>query len=185
MNIVIDDHTRLELTSEKFAVPLFDVINNNRNHLGEFLPWVEDMNSVEDMRRYLQNCERLYQGKKEVSFVIFLNGNPVGRIGLHHLNLQNKIGSIGYWLDKNAEGKGIITKSCIQLINYGFEKEGLNRIEIKAAVKNFKSQAIPARLNFKKEGILRQAEWVNNKFLDLYIYSLLRDEWKTTSIETL
>lgn len=55
----------------------------------------------------------------------------------------------------------------------------LNRIEIKAAVKNFKSQAIPEKLNFKKEGILRQAEFVNNEFIDLFIYSILKNEWKT------
>ena len=183
MIIKIDENIKLEITSEKYAAPLFNVIDNNREHLSEFLSWVENMKSVEDLRNYLQNCEHLYKEKKEVSFITLLNENPVGRIGLHHLNLQNKIGAIGYWLDKNEEGKGIITKSCIQLINYGFQKMGLNRIEIKASVRNIKSQAIPVKLNFKKEGVLRQAELVNNQFIDLFIYSILKDEWimKTTN----
>lgn len=180
MTIIVDENIKLEITSEKFATQLFDVINNNRAHLSEFLPWVENMQTVDDFRLYLQNCERLYEEKKEVSFIILLNENPVGRIGLHYLNLQNKTGAIGYWLGKNAEGKGIITKSCIQLINYGFQKLDLNRIEIKAGVKNFRSQAIPEKLNFKKEGILRQAEFLNNEFTDLFIYSMLEDEWKTS-----
>ena len=54
----------------------------------------------------------------------------------------------------------------------------LNRIELKTAVKNLKSQAIPNKLNFKKEGILRQAEFVNNEFVDLYIYSMLKEDWQ-------
>lgn len=184
MIITVDDNIKLEITSEKFTTQLFNVIDNNRGHLSEFLSWVENMQSVEDLRQYLQNCERLYEEKKEVSFIILLNEIPVGRIGLHHLNLQNKIGAIGYWLDKNAEGKGVVTKSCIKLINYGFQKIGLNRIEIKASVRNFKSQAIPVKLNFKREGILRQAEFVNNEFIDLFIYSILKDEWKidTTNV---
>jgi len=183
MAITIDKNIRLEVTSEEFAKPLFYVINNNRKHLSEFLPWVDNIQSEEDLRHYLQNCERLSQEKKEISFIILLNEKPIGRIGLHHLNLPNKIGSIGYWLDKSVEGKGIVTKSCIELINYGFQKIDLNRIEIKASVKNLKSQAIPEKLNFKKEGILRQAEFVNNEFTDLFIYSILKDEWKieTTS----
>ena len=53
----------------------------------------------------------------------------------------------------------------------------LNRIEIKASLKNFKSQAIPTRLNFRKEGVLRQAEFVNNEFIDLFLYSMLKDKW--------
>ena len=54
---------------------------------------------------------------------------------------------------------------------------GLNRIVIKCAVGNERSRAIAEKLDFKKEGILRQAEWVNGKFLDLYQFSLLREEW--------
>lgn len=177
MIITVDENITLEITSEKFAAPLFNLVNSDRKHLSAFLPWVENMQSVEDMRHYLKNCELLQEERKEIGFIILLNNRPAGRIGLHHLNLQNRIGSIGYWIDKSEEGKGFITKSCIKLIDYGFGELLLNRIEIKTAVKNFKSQAIPIKLNFKKEGMLRQAEFVNNEFIDLFLYSMLKDEW--------
>ncbi|MEI9958867.1 MAG: GNAT family protein [Ferruginibacter sp.] len=38
--------------------------------------------------------------------------------------------------------------------------------------------AIPQKLNFKKEGILRQAELVNNVFIDLHLFAMLKQEWK-------
>ena len=181
MNLIIDENIKLELTEQQHAAPLFDVVDNNREHLSGFLPWIGAMQSVGDFKEYISNCEMLYQQGKEVSFVIMLNNVLVGRIGLHHINLANKIGAIGYWLAKGFEGKGIITKSCITLINYGFENLLLNRIEIKAAVLNPKSQAIAEKLNFKKEGILREAELVNNEFLDLYLYSMLKSEWKKSA----
>lgn len=183
MTIHIDKNIKLEITSEKFTMPLFQVINNNRAHLSEFLPWVENMQSIEDVSSYLLTCEHLYENKKEVSFIILVNEKPVGRIGLHHLHLHNKMGSIGYWIDKNEAGKGIITQSCIKLIDYGFEQLNLNRIELKAAVKNRRSQAIAEKLYFKKEGTLREAEFVNNRFTDLFLYSMLKNEWqaKTTN----
>ncbi len=112
-----------------------------------------------------------------MSFIILLNDKVVARIGLNHLNLQNKTGAIGDWLGKNVQGKGIITKSCIKLIDYGFREMNLNRIEIKASVKNFKSQAIPEKLNFRKGSILRQAEFVNNEFIDLFLYAMLKEDW--------
>jgi ribosomal-protein-serine acetyltransferase len=185
MVIKIEENLRLELTAERHSKLLYDAVNNNRQHLSEFLPWVENMKSLDDFTNYIKNCELLYEQQKEVSFVIILDEVPVGRIGLHHLNLQNKIGAIGYWLTKNAEGQGIIIKSCKRLITYGFKDIGLHRIEIKAATTNLKSQAIPEKLDFKMEGILRQAELVNNKFLDLYLYSILSFEWDSRSNEPL
>ncbi|MEJ7627413.1 MAG: GNAT family N-acetyltransferase [Ferruginibacter sp.] len=183
MIIIVDENIKLEITSEKFASGLFNIVESNREHLSQFLPWVANMQSEENMREYLKNCELLHEEKKEVSFIILLNDSPVGRIGLHYLNMLNKTAAIGYWLDKNAEGKGIITKSCLKLIAYGFNTINLNRIEIKASVQNLRSQAIPIKLNFKKEGILRQAEFVNNEFADLFLFSMLKEEWYTKTTD--
>ncbi|KAA9038545.1 GNAT family N-acetyltransferase [Ginsengibacter hankyongi] len=177
MTININEGLKLELTAAKHAEALYEAVDINRVHLSGFLPWVGNMRSVEDFRSYIENCELLYQQNKEVSFVIIFGEMLVGRIGLHYINLNNKSASIGYWLTREAEGKGIVTNSCRQIITYGFKKLGLHRIEIKAATENFKSQAIPEKLGFKKEGILRQAELVNDKYLDLFIYSLLDFEW--------
>lgn len=177
MGINIDKDLRLELTTIKYATDLYKAVDINREHLSQFLPWVPHMRSAEDTRDYIKNCERLYEQGEEVSFVIIADESIVGRIGLHHINIQNKNAAIGYWLTKNAEGRGIITKSCKEIIAYGFQKLDLHRIEIKVATDNIKSQAIPKKLRFTKEGILRQAELVNNKFLDLILYSVIKDEW--------
>jgi ribosomal-protein-serine acetyltransferase len=177
MTIHLDERTRLELTAERHAHGLFAAVNNNRIHLSEFLPWVDHMQSVDDFSKYVRNCEVLYLQNKEVSFVVILDEIPVGRIGLHYINLQNRNASIGYWLTKDAEGKGIMIRACKEIVTYGFEKLGLHRIELMAAVNNLRSQAIPEKLGFSKEGILRQAEFVNNVFVDLYMYSMLDFEW--------
>ena len=177
MIIHIQENLQLELTAEKHAEGLFYAVDQNREHLSTFLPWVGQMQTIKDFNNYLKNCELLNMEGKEVSFVIVLDEQIVGRIGLHHLDLQNKNAAIGYWLTKNAEGNGIISKSCKKLITYGFQKLGLRRIEIKAAVDNIRSQAIPEKLNFVKEGILRQAEFINDKFIDLFLYSILNEEW--------
>ena len=178
MIIQIDKTLQLELTAPKHAAGLLDAVKRNREHLSKFLSWVGNMQSINDFANYIDNCEHLYKQVNQVSFVILSGDEVIGRIGLHHMNLQNKNAEIGYWLIKSAEGKGIITKSCKALISYGFKELGLQRIVIKAAVENEKSHAIPKRLGFTREGILRHAEFVNNQFLDLALYSILQDEWK-------
>lgn len=167
----------MELTSQQHAEALFELVDNNREHLSRFLPWVGNMQSVENFNNYIRMCEQQYEQQTDVSFVIFYNGEAAGRIGLHYIHTHNKIGAIGYWLGKQFEGKGIVLHACKAIIEFGFKQLGLHRIEIKAAVKNSRSQAVPKKLNFIKEGILREAEWVNGEFHDLYLYSILQQDW--------
>ena len=95
-----------------------------------------------------------------------------------HTFNQNKIGEIGYWIIKSEQGKGIITNCCEEIIRFCFETIKLNRIEIKCGTDNLKSKKIPERLNFKFEGIIRNGEYMHDKFIDLNLYSLLHSEWK-------
>jgi ribosomal-protein-serine acetyltransferase len=52
-----------------------------------------------------------------------------------------------------------------------------NRVVIQCAVDNVKSCAIPLRLGFTLEGVLRQSDMLNGQFLDMNVYALLRNEW--------
>ena len=137
------------------------------------------MQSVNDFNGYIDYCKKQLQEGTDYGYVILLNYKIVGRIGIHYIDQQNKTGSIGYWLGEEFQGKGIVTKACTALRHYTFTVLRLNRIEIKCGTKNCKSAAIPERLGFTKEGVLRQAEWVNDKFIDLNLYSLLKNEWKS------
>ena len=179
MQLIINDRLYLEQTQLAHAAPLFQQIDKSRTHLSEFLPWVPSIASEEDMCTYLLKSIQLIENGLEASFNIFLDGKLQGCIGLHHINMPNRSAAIGYWLGKDGVGKGLILQSCIQLMAYGFNNLKLNRIEIKAALSNFRSQAIPEKLGFKKEGILRQAEFLNGKFIDLQLYALLKEEWDT------
>jgi ribosomal-protein-serine acetyltransferase len=73
-----------------------------------------------------------------------------------------------------------MTKSCRAVINYIFNELELNRVEIRAAVLNKKSRAIPERLGFTQEGIIRSAEWLYDHFVDHVVYGMLRDEWSNS-----
>ena len=181
MIIIIDDNVSLELIAEKHAKGLFLAIDNNREHLSKFLPWVSAMATIENTQIYIDACLQRYQQGEEISFVIIIDKNIVGRIGFHHIDSMNKHAEIGYWLTEKAQGKGAVLKSCKAIIAYGFLELNLQRIEIKTAVENLKSKAVPLKLHFKKEGILRQAELVNNQFLDLALFSMLKSEWNATA----
>lgn len=168
---------QLDLIKEEHAPSLFELVNNNRQHLRQWLPWVDNMQSVDNMIGYIRLCQQQHNAGSDLGYTIKLNGEMAGRIGIHYISPLNRSGAIGYWLAERFTGGGIITKACTALISYCFEHLNLHRIEIKCATGNQKSAAIAERLGFKKEGVLREAEWVNGVFADLTLYSVLRKEW--------
>jgi ribosomal-protein-serine acetyltransferase len=54
----------------------------------------------------------------------------------------------------------------------------LHRLEVRCAVANARSRAIPERLGFRLEGTIREAEWLYDRFVDHAVYGLLEAEWR-------
>jgi len=106
-----------------------------------------------------------------------------GVVGFHELNQQHKIGSIGYWLAQNYSGNGIITTATRKLLEIGFSKFQLNKIEIRCAEPNIKSRAVPERLGFTYEATLRDCEWLYSQYVDHAIYSMLASEYRSLIIK--
>lgn len=71
-----------------------------------------------------------------------------------------------------------MSQSFETMIDYGFNTLNLNRIEVRAAVENIKSRALPERFSFHLEGTIRDAEWLYDHYVDHAVYSLLKVEWE-------
>ncbi|WP_019636537.1 GNAT family N-acetyltransferase [Paenibacillus fonticola] len=177
---IISNDLQLKLLEMRHAEEMFKLSDHNRVHLREWLPWVDDTKSVEQTKEFIQLSLNLFADNNGFSSGIFYKEKIVGCIGLHSIDWRNKQTSIGYWLSADQQGKGIMTSSCKAVINYVFHELSLNRVEIRAAVQNSKSRAIPERLNFCNEGIIRQAEWLYDHYVDYVVYGMLKEDWKIT-----
>jgi len=93
------------------------------------------------------------------------------------MDWANRAASVGYWLGEAHQGRGTMTKACSALTSHAFSGMGLHRIEIRCAVENRKSRAIPERLGFRNEGLIRDAEWLYDRFVDHVVYGMLETEW--------
>lgn len=178
MTIQIDEKIVLEMIGLHHAEPIFNLVNSNRFHLREWLPWVVKMETLEHFKEVIAVSQQGFTENKDHAFVILVDGIVAGRIGVYDIDNQNNIGAIGYWIGSEFQGKGIVNQSCEAMINYCFQDLGLNRIEIKCSTKNFRSQSVAERLKFHKEGTIREGELLHNEYIDLFIYSLLKKDWK-------
>lgn len=177
MIITVDQHLKLELLTPDHAAVLFDLIDKNRDELRVWLSFIDRMQTIEGVEIFIKYSHQRSLLQQEFAFLIFENDEPVGRIGVYQINPINQHGEIGYWLIPSHEGRGIMRKSCQALIHFCFSNLPINRLEIKCGTENHKSQAIPEKLNFTKEGTLHEAEYLNNQFIDLSLYSLLKRDF--------
>ncbi len=178
MTIEIKESIKLELIISDHAEAIFQLAKENRNYLLPWLPWVANMKSVDFISTFIEASTQRNKEGQEFSFVIIENSKVIGRIGIYKIDRYNKIAEIGYWIGEHHAGKGIVTKTCMAIIRYCFTTLNINRIEIKCATDNFKSQTIPQKLGFLKEGIIRDGEFLGDKFVDLYCYSLLQKDYE-------
>lgn len=167
------------MLSARDAEALFTLTDESRTYLKKWLPWLDQTKSAEDSLEFIKGTFYTYNNRQGITAGIFLHEQLVGVIAYNTLDYTNNTGTIGYWLGERHQGKGIMTKAVSSLVTYGFEDLHLNRIEIRIATGNKQSIAIPERLHFTKEGVLRQVEWLYDQYVDHVVYSMLISEWHT------
>ncbi|MCT1901694.1 GNAT family N-acetyltransferase [Oceanobacillus sojae] len=159
------------------ANALFRTVEKSRGELREWLPWIEATKKPADCLAFIDLCLQGAQRRQSLNLGIFYQDRLIGCVNYNMIDWQNGSTSIGYWLDPGYQGKGIMTSTVQVMIDYAFYTLQLNRIEIRASTHNKKSRAIPERLRFQKEGIIRQGEWLYDHYEDLVVYGLLARDW--------
>lgn len=178
-DVLVGEHIEMYVLTEDDAERLFALTNNNRTHLRQWLPWIDDTRTVEDTRDFIASSLRRYKDDMGMSCGIFYKGDLAGVISLNTIDWLNYKTEIGYWLGAEFQGLGLITRACRAMIDHAFLDLELNKVEIRCATGNSRSCAIPQRLGFTQEGVIRQGEWLYDHYVDLVLYGLLSSEWKT------
>ncbi len=174
---VIDGATSLRVMREDDSAELFALTDANRAFLCRWLPWVDAVTSEEDSRSFLATVTAQRKEGRGPTFGILCGGALAGVVGYLPIDRVNSVGEIGYWLAENEQGRGVMTACCRFAVRYGFLTLDLNRIQIAAGTDNAASRAIPERLGFKFEGILRGRENLRGAFIDHAMYAQLRSEF--------
>jgi ribosomal-protein-serine acetyltransferase len=139
---------------------------------------VDDTTSVGYTLNFIRTSLQQFANNQGFAAGIWCGDEYAGTIGAHKIDWLNRKVEIGYWLAAKFQGNGIVTDACRVLIDHAFEEWKLNRVEIHCAPANKKSCAVPERLGFQLEGVLRKAQLVGGKYLDSNVYGMLARDWK-------
>lgn len=158
-------------------------IDENISHLITFMPWAaQEPQDLNEKITLLRTFRGRFDLDQDFIYGIF---NPsetqvIGGTGLH-TRLGENAREIGYWIHRDYINQGLATEVSAALTRVAFELLGFQWVEIHCAVENLASAAVPRKLGYTQEAILRQRLLLpDNRYHDEMIWTLLRDEYPST-----
>jgi ribosomal-protein-alanine N-acetyltransferase len=135
--------------------------------------------SIHQTRSYIRYLIRQYKNGQPSSFVITITetGKAVGTIGFMWIQQENRSAEVGYSLSRAYWNQGIMTEALTALLDFGFLKLNLNRIEAQHESDNPASGRVMAKAGMSFEGRLRQRVYNKGRFADVDLYSIIRQEY--------
>jgi len=129
-----------------------------------------------DAVAWIRKNLKLQKSRKpeKINFVIEIDGEVAGSVGLSDINRKNKRAELGYWLARKYWNKGIMTRAIRPMIRFGFEKLRLVRIYAFVFPPNKASKRVLEKAGFKLEGKLRKTIVKNGKLYDNLLYAKVR-----------
>ncbi|WKA54665.1 GNAT family N-acetyltransferase [Planococcus shixiaomingii] len=150
--------------------------------VSRFVPW-EVHKSVEDTKAFLAFLTESYGKKRKLTWAIELKseGKMIGTIDFINWLPKRHKAELAYILSHNYWGSGLILEAAKSLLDYGFQKMELNKVEAPIMLDNFQSQRVVEKLGMQREGVARQHMIINGEFVDLAMYSILKREYVSGS----
>lgn len=167
--IVLKQHVK------NLAQDMFQYIEQDRARLAAFFPWVELTQTVADCQTYIGDTLEKWERYEQFDFGLYrqADGLYIGNIGAVRVAWPHERCEIGYWIFSAFEGQGYVSEAVAILETCLFEM-GFNRIEIRCAGHNLRSKAVPERLGYDFEGLLRQNEVLYGNRQDTCLYAKLK-----------
>ncbi|MBA3737427.1 MAG: GNAT family N-acetyltransferase [Actinobacteria bacterium] len=174
VRIDLEGGAQLRLLVPEDAPLVFETVDRERERLRPWLPWVDSSIGPADTRAFIEAT--IATEGREFAFGIWLEDRFAGAIGLH-TDPKHRSAMIGFWIDAEHEGQGLVTRASEALTEIAFRDFSMHRVWLSADPHNRRSCAVAERLGFEREGVHRQDTLVDGRFRDTVIYAILEQDW--------
>ncbi len=174
---IVGDRVYIKKHDIQLAAKMFDYVQEDRERLDRFLPWVEFINNVEDEEKYIRSTHEKWDAFTLFDYGIFQRDSNLymGNIGVHSIQWSDNCAELGYWILGKFEGKGFMSEAVLMLEKHLFEI-GFHRVQIKCSDLNERSAGVPERCNYVYEGTARENAIEKGQYRNTKTYSKLFHE---------
>jgi ribosomal-protein-serine acetyltransferase len=166
---------------------VFDAVDESRDHILPWLPWGPFHTCPEETEKQVRKWRARWDLREDLAVGIWdkESGDYCGGSGLHRIDWSVRSFEIGYWIRKSKHGSGYVTEAVRLLTLLAFDGLAANRVFIRCAVGNDRSAAVPRRLGYREEGILRaSAKDANGEVRDVLLFAITRPDWPVSAVSS-
>ena len=183
--IKLDDDLSLRLHEPQYAEQVYGVAIANRDHISRWMPFLCESYDLEASREHARKCLQCFADRTSVTLTVLEHGEVVGSTGwtdwqdkeLFDGRLSYASADIGYWLAKDATGRGLMSRAVRAMTTLAFEEYGIKRLTIRAEPENEASWHVAERVGYQYEGTLRSVATFDGRRVNHKLYSMLAEEW--------
>jgi ribosomal-protein-serine acetyltransferase len=156
------------------ADALYDAVRESMAEVSRWMPWCHPGYSRDDASRWIDQTVAGHRDGTLYDFAMLADGRLAGACGINHIDAQDRVANLGYWVRTSCAGQGVTPRAVRQLIDWAFTHTDLNRIEIVAAIGNIRSQRVAEKVGARREAVLAQRTMTQNGPADAVMYCVLR-----------
>lgn len=136
--------------------------------------------TIEAVNRLLKKYIDSYENSDYYRWAIILkdNGECIGQIAYFLVDTKNNFAEIEYCIGSDFQCRGLATEATKAVIEYGFSKINLHKVQICTKTINIPSQKVIEKCGFHYEGTLRDYFYMNGEYVGRLYYSILETEYK-------
>ncbi|MGH2487248.1 MAG: GNAT family N-acetyltransferase [Ktedonobacterales bacterium] len=158
------------------AEALREAVAESRDRLRPWMPFADEHQTIEETRDFIIRCQANWLMRHGFTMGVFdiQTGRLLGGSGYTPRDWDVLSFEIGYWLRAGAEGHGYITESTRLITDYLFDHLDAQRVQILCDARNARSAAVPMRLGFPREALLRHyTRAVDGALEDTLIFAMI------------
>ena len=139
---------------------------------------IDSFSTLDEVREIVTLSNQLAEINQAIRYTIFIRNTNriVGSCGFNYMDFENGRAEISYDLGKGYWGEGYGSEVVLTLIDYWFHGLGMNRVEAKVDPRNSQSIKLLETVGFQLEGLLRQSERCKQEYIDVKMYSKLKND---------
>lgn len=172
---------RLRKINQNDLEQLFSFLSNDNVTRYMIIDKIQDIRVVEKMMNFMIDG---YKNNRPTPWAISLKENDemIGICGFSKFDIQNRKAEVGYILSDKHWRKGIATEALKVVVDFAFNYMNLNKIEARCISKNLASENVMLKVNMKLDAILREEKLHKQSYVDLKLYSILKEEYVASDL---
>jgi RimJ/RimL family protein N-acetyltransferase len=161
---------------------LFHLIENNNYRINNLLPGTLDVvNNREAAEGYVREKIAAWLQQREFCFGVWDNKQAqlIGFIKIYHLDWRVPAADITFFIDREFEGKGIMTEVVQAVMRFAFSQLQIEKLRLRTSTENYPTQRLARKCAFRREGDLRsEIRRPSGELMDVMLFGYTKSEYE-------